>query len=171
VAKSKVTTAVALLPTAVQKQQVVAAFTVSGTLERARPLIATLWGVEEAELPDDVVLREWVADPAVVPEKEQMALADRMTQARHRAGLLDLEDEVIEKCKGKVREGSEKFFTLLGALKIIGARVDPMVAQKITVYDMQGASFKTTKKYRGLNEETEEAIEGDFTELEVSGGD
>jgi len=166
--KVETTTAVALVPTAVQKQQVVAAFTVSGTLERARPLIATLWGVEEAELPTDVVLREWVADPAVVPEKEQMALADRMTQARHRAGLLDLEDEVIEKCKGKVREGSEKFFTLLGALKIIGARVDPMVTQKTTIFDMRGASFKNSRAHRGLNE-ADAAIEGEFTEIDVEG--
>lgn len=165
--KSKATTALALLPTMIQKQQAVAAFTVSGTLERARPLIATLWGVEEAELPADEALREWVADPTVVPEKEYMALAERMAQAAHRASLLDLEADVIQRCKDKVRDGSEKFFTLLGALKIIGARVDPMVAQKTTVYDLRGARFKTSRNRSKTLEEA--AIEGDFTEVNAEG--
>ena len=167
-AKSKVTTAVALLPTAVQKQQAVAAFTVSGTWERARPLIASLWGVDEADVPENVVLREWVTDVAVIPEKEHMALAERLAQAAHRASLLDLEADVIKACKDKVLPGSEKFFTLLGALKIIGARVDPMVAAKTTVYDLRGASFKNSRAHRGLNE-ADAAIEGEFTAIDVEG--
>ena len=160
-------TAVACVPTSLQKQQAVAAFTVSGTMARARPLIATLWGVDVAQVPDDAALREWIADASVVPEKEHMALAERLAQAMHRASLLDLEADVIKACKEKVRPGSEKFFTLLGALKIIGARVDPMVAAKTTVYDLRGARFKTSRNRSKTLEGA--AIEGDFVEVNSDG--
>jgi len=165
VAKSKVTTAVALLPTAVQKQQVVAAFTVSGTLERARPLIATLWGVDEAELPDDVELRAWVADPDLIPAKEDVALAERYYQAAHKASLLDLEDEAIKSAKTLVKEGSPKFYNLVGLIHIIGKRIDPMMAPRTTILDLRGASFKTSRP-RGKRMEEQAVIEAEFTEVD-----
>lgn len=167
-AKSKETTALAVVPTSVQKQQVVAAFTVSGTLERARPLIATLWGVEEAELPADVVLRGCIADSAIVPGKEQMALAERMAQAAHRAKLLDLDEAVMDAARDKVREGSPKFFQLMGAHKLIGQRVDPMVGAKINVFNMPGAQFKTSRpRTKTVGGET--VIEAEFTEVDTEG--
>ena len=153
-AKGKETTALALLPTAVQKQQVVAAFTVSGTLERARPLIATLWGVEEAELPADVELRAWVADANLIPVQEQLVVADRFALAANRAKLLDLRDEVIEVCKNKVRPGSEKFFTLLGALKIIGDQLN-VTEKKVNTFNAGGNIVFSTSEDHG-----DEIIEG-----------
>jgi hypothetical protein len=165
---TKTTTAVALVPTPIQKQQVVAAFTVSGTMARARPLIATLWGVDEADVPDDVQLRAWVADSDIVPEKEYMALAERMAQSAHRASLLDLEDEAIKSAKALVKEGSPKFYNLVGLIHIIGKRIDPMMAAKTTIFDLRGASFKTSRP-RGARMEEQAAIKGEFTELDVEG--
>jgi len=168
VAKSKESTALAVVPTAVQKQQVVAAFTVSGTLERARPLIAILWGVEGAELPTDTVLRGFVGDAGIVPEKEHMALAERIAQAAHRAKLLDLDEAVMDAAKDKVKEGSPKFFQLMGAHKLIGQRVDPMVGAKINVFNMPGAQFKTSRP-RSKTVGGETVIEAEFTEVDADG--
>jgi len=162
------TTAVVVATTALQKQQVVAAFTVSGTLERARPLIATLWGVEVGDLPADAELRGCVADASVVPEKEQFALAQRLAEATHRAKLLDFDEAVIDAGMALVREGSPKFFQIMGAHKLIGQRVDPMVAAKTTIYDMRGAQFKTSRP-RGKTVGGETVIEGEFTEVDTEG--
>jgi hypothetical protein len=162
------TTAVVVATTALQKQQVVAAFTVSGTFERARPLIATLWGVEEAALPADAELREYVGDTSIVPEKEQTLLAERYAQAMHRAKLLNFDEAVIDAGIALVREGSPKFFQIMGAHKLIGQRVDPMVSQKTTIYDMRGAQFKTSRP-RGKTVGGETVIEGEFTEVDTEG--
>jgi hypothetical protein len=166
VAKSKVTTAVALLPTAVQKQQVVAAFTVSGTLERARPLIATLWGVEEAALPDDVELRAWVGDIANLPEKTELAIAHRYAQAAYHAQLYNLQDKAIARAETQLDDGKGSLFNVTGLIKTIGDQLHQAVAPQTNIIDLRGASFKTAKQHGKTNEV---AIEGEFTAIDVEG--
>jgi hypothetical protein len=164
--KAKTTTAMVVVPTVVQQRQAVAAFILSGTLERAKPLMAALWAVEEAALPSDEVLRAVLTDTKIEPSKDDMALAERFAQAQHRGRLLDFEETVIAGAKSKVLEGSPKFFNLMGALKIIGERVDPMVT-KTTIYDLRGAQFKTPKRYAKLNAQAEDdAVEGEFEEVD-----
>ena len=163
-AKGKATTALALLPTAVQKQQVVAAFTVSGTFERARPLIATLWGVDEAAVPDDAVLREWVGDANLIPAQEQLIAAARFNEAANRAKLLVFRDEVIEAGRNKVRVGSEKFFTLMGAIKIIGDQLNA-TEKKANTFNAGGDIIFSTSEDHG-----EEIVEGQLVDGGSSDG-
>jgi hypothetical protein len=149
------TTAVACVPTAVQKQQVLAAFSVSGTIERAKPLIANLWGVEQGELPDDIVLREWIGDVNVIPTQEQFQVAERFCLAANRAKLLTFRDEIIDEARGSLSR--QKFFTLMGGVKILGDQLNA-TERKANTFNAGGDIIFSTSEDHG------EIVEGQLAD-------